>query len=304
MPHRARRPTPSSPTRWSSISATVAPSLAGPKRPQDRVPLATSKAGFIGAMDERVQARPTTSETRYPGRGREVRPRPRRRGDRRDHLLHQHLQPQRDDRGRAAGAQRGRQGPDVKPWVKTSLAPGSQVVTTISTRPELQKPLDKLGFKLVGYGCTTCIGNSGPLPPAISTTINKHNARRRGGAVGQPQLRGPGQPRRARQLSGLAAAGGRLCAGRLAADRSRPRSRSATTRRASRSILRDIWPTTEEIAGDRRQASSRRRCSRSNTARCSTATRNWRKVEGRRRPDLCLGHAARPMCRTRPISRA
>ncbi|KAK0331251.1 hypothetical protein LTR94_029668, partial [Friedmanniomyces endolithicus] len=59
-----------------------------------------------------------------------------------------------------------------KPWVKTSLAPGSQVVTDYLTDAGLQKDLDALGFNLVGYGCTTCIGNSGPLDPAISKAIN------------------------------------------------------------------------------------------------------------------------------------
>ena len=63
----------------------------------------------------------------------------------------------------------------VKPWVKTSLAPGSQVVEEYLEAAELQKPLDKLGFNIVGYGCTTCIGNSGPLAPEISATIAKHN---------------------------------------------------------------------------------------------------------------------------------
>jgi aconitate hydratase len=61
----------------------------------------------------------------------------------------------------------------TKPWVKTSLAPGSQVVTDYLARAELQDDLDALGFNLVGYGCTTCIGNSGPLPEAISDAINR-----------------------------------------------------------------------------------------------------------------------------------
>src|SRR6185436_11024946 len=56
----------------------------------------------------------------------------------------------------------------VKPWVKASLAPGSQVVTDYLARAELDVDLNALGFNLVGYGCTTCIGNSGPLPDAIS----------------------------------------------------------------------------------------------------------------------------------------
>src|SRR5258708_9655441 len=64
--------------------------------------------------------------------------------------------------------QRGLKG---KPWVKTSLAPGSQVVTDYYAAADLQKDLDALGFSLVGYGCTTCIGNSGPLPEAIGEAV-------------------------------------------------------------------------------------------------------------------------------------
>src|ERR1051325_8670701 len=60
----------------------------------------------------------------------------------------------------------------AKPWVKTSLAPGSQVVGEYLEQSGLQKDLDKLGFNLVGFGCTTCIGNSGPLPEEISKSIN------------------------------------------------------------------------------------------------------------------------------------
>jgi len=64
-------------------------------------------------------------------------------------------------------------GLSVKPWVKTSLAPGSQVVTDYLEKAGLTEPLNKLGFNLVGYGCTTCIGNSGPLPEAISKAIQE-----------------------------------------------------------------------------------------------------------------------------------
>jgi aconitate hydratase len=62
-----------------------------------------------------------------------------------------------------------------KPWVKTSLAPGSQVVSDYYEKAGLQKDLDKLGFELVGYGCTTCIGNSGPLPDMVAKTIDEHD---------------------------------------------------------------------------------------------------------------------------------
>jgi aconitate hydratase len=63
-------------------------------------------------------------------------------------------------------------GLDSKPWVKTSLAPGSTVVTDYLEKSGLDEHLDRLGFNLVGYGCTTCIGNSGPLPEAISEAVN------------------------------------------------------------------------------------------------------------------------------------
>jgi len=66
-------------------------------------------------------------------------------------------------------------GMKVKPWVKTSLAPGSKVVTDYLIESGLQTDLDNLGFHLVGYGCTTCIGNTGPLPPAISKSINEND---------------------------------------------------------------------------------------------------------------------------------
>ena len=106
-------------------------------------------------------------------------------------------------------------GLQVKPWVKTSLAPGSQVVTDYLKAAGLTKRLDALGFNLVGYGCTTCIGNSGPLPEPISEAIQDGDLVAVLGALRQPQLRRPREPRRARQLPGLAAAGGRLRPGRL-----------------------------------------------------------------------------------------
>ena len=102
-------------------------------------------------------------------------------------------------------------GLDVKPWVKTSMAPGSKVVTRYLEASGLIPYLEALNFHTVGYGCTTCIGNSGPLPEHISAG---HQARRSGGGGGaerQSQLRGAHQPGCARQLPGLAAAGGGLC---------------------------------------------------------------------------------------------
>ena len=128
--------------------------------------------------------------------------------------------PSGDDRRRAAWRETPPpRGLKVKPWVKTSLAPGSQVVTEYLKRAGLQKDLNKLGFDLVGYGCTTCIGNSGPLPEPISNAIQQERHRRLLGAVGQPQFRRPDLARHSRQLSGLTSAGGRLRARRLDAGR-------------------------------------------------------------------------------------
>jgi len=88
-----------------------------------------------------------------------------------------------------------------KPWVKTSMAPGSQVVTDYYEKAGLWPDLEALGFHLVGYGCTTCIGNSGPLPTEISDAVNEHDL-------------GPHQPRRQDELLGVASAGDRIRAGR------------------------------------------------------------------------------------------
>ena len=107
-----------------------------------------------------------------------------------------------------------KRGLKVKPWVKTSLAPGSQVVTDYYAAAGLQHDLDALGFNLVGYGCTTCIGNSGPLAEPIARRSTRRSGRRRR-AFRQPQFRRPHQPLCPRQLSRLAAAGRRLCHRRL-----------------------------------------------------------------------------------------
>ena len=111
-------------------------------------------------------------KTRFPSAGRT---RPWRCLDCRDHILHQHLQPQCDACCRIAGEESRRNGLDRSPTVKTSLAPGSRVVTEYLQKTGLQPYLDQLGFNLVGYGCTTCIGNSGPLDPRIEEVVTKND---------------------------------------------------------------------------------------------------------------------------------
>ena len=81
-----------------------------------------------------------------------------------------------------------------KPWVKSSLAPGSKVVTEYYERAGLTPYLEQLGFHTVGYGCMTCIGNSGPLPEVIAAAVNDGDLVVGVGALGQPQLRGADPP--------------------------------------------------------------------------------------------------------------
>ena len=135
----------------------------------------------------------------------------------------------------------------VAPTVKTSLAPGSRAVTGYLEAAGLMAPLAELGFALAGYGCTTCIGNSGPLDAAGGRGDRAQRPGRRGRAVGQPQLRGPHPPARAGELPRLAAAGRGLRARR--ARRHRPDDRAARRRAATGRpvFLADIWPAPDEI---------------------------------------------------------
>ena len=161
--------------------------------------------------------------------------------------LHEHLEPQRDGgRGAAGAARRSRPASQTKPWVKTSLAPGSRVVTDYLDRAGLTPYLDKLGFALVGYGCTTCIGNSGPLIDEVAARGRRARPERRGRALGQPELRGAGPSAGSRHLPRLAAA---------RASRTRWQAASTSTSRPSRSVRAptarcssaDIWPAPEEV---------------------------------------------------------
>ena len=143
--------------------ATVEPSLAGPKRPQDRVSLTEAAPEFMKVVQD---YRGATGDAR------------------KSHAVEGEDYEIRDGSvviaaitsctntsnpyvmiGAGLVARKARAlGLTRKPWVKTSLAPGSQVVSEYLEKAELQEDLDALGFNLVGYGCTTCIGNSGPLP--------------------------------------------------------------------------------------------------------------------------------------------
>ena len=162
--------------------STVEPALAGPKRPQDRVDLKSMKSHFVHSLTHEVGHQGHGLEPSDLNRGAIVETD----GEMYD-LNHGDVviaaitsctNTSNPDVMLAAGlvARKARSlGLDVKPWVKTSLAPGSRVVTEYYEATGLQEDLNALGFNVVGYGCTTCIGNSGPLPEEIEAAIDAEN---------------------------------------------------------------------------------------------------------------------------------
>lgn len=149
---------------------TVVPSISGPKRPQDRVLLSEGDKAFADAMAKEFgKASDAAEPIAVDGADYTVT-----HGDVFIAAITSCTNTSNPSVLIAAGlvARKARElGLDRKPWVKTSLAPGSQVVTDYLEKAGLQDDLDALGFNLVGYGCTTCIGNSGPLPPALAKAI-------------------------------------------------------------------------------------------------------------------------------------
>ena len=147
---------------------SIEPSLAGPKRPQDRVAMTRMGKAFDQALE--LQGRtPGEAAVAVPGTNYEI-------GHGAVVIAAITSCTNTSNPAVMLGAglvarKAAEKGLSVKPWVKTSLAPGSKVVTDYLEKTGLQADLDHLGFNLVGYGCTTCIGNSGPLPEATSAAI-------------------------------------------------------------------------------------------------------------------------------------
>jgi aconitate hydratase len=152
----------------------VVPSLAGPKRPQDRVTLDTSKTEFLGAMEKEFRkAGEIGKRVNVEGANYDLG-----HGDVVIAAITSCTNTSNPSVMIGAGLlarNAVRKGLKSKPWVKTSLAPGSQIVEEYFRKAGLQGDLDALGFNLVGFGCTTCIGNSGPLPENISKAINDND---------------------------------------------------------------------------------------------------------------------------------
>ena len=149
----------------------VVPSMAGPKRPEGRIPLEGIASGFAKSLEAEYK-KTIDQATRYAVEGTAY---DLGHGDVAIAAITSCTNTSNPSVLIGAGLlarNANRLGLKQKPWVKTSLAPGSQVVAEYLEKSGLQKELDQIGFNLVGFGCTTCIGNSGPLPAPISKTIN------------------------------------------------------------------------------------------------------------------------------------
>ena len=186
--------------------------------------------------------------------------------------------------------------------MKTSLAPGSKVVTDYLTDSGLLADLEKLRFNVVGYGCTTCIGNSGPLPEAVSKEIAAGGLVVSAVLCGNRNFEGRVHPEvRANYLASPPLVVAYALAGQVDIDwAAEP---VGTGRDGQPVFLKDIWPTHEEVAAVIDRSRSSRSRSSGSTARCSRATRTGRRCACR--PATCTrGTPVRRTSRTRRTSRA
>ena len=227
--------------------ATVEPSLAGPKRPQDRVLLSQLAQQFTTADFPSFSGLTAYAEKRsVPVAGTDYELTD---GAVAIAAITSCTNTSNPSVMIGAGlvARKARaQGLKVQPWVKTSLAPGSQVVSDYLEKAGLQEDLDALGFNLVGYGCTTCIGNSGPLPEAIVEAINAEDLVVGAVLSGNRNFEGRVSPHtKANYLASPPLVVAYAIAGNLAIDlKQDPIGQDAAGRPV---YLKDIWPTTAEI---------------------------------------------------------
>ena len=226
--------------------STVQPSLAGPKRPQDKVLLSNVDDNFnnelvtgykkTGDSDRRVAVEGGDYDVGH--------------GDVVIAAITSCTNTSNPSVLVAAGlvARKARAlGLKPKPWVKTSLAPGSQVVTDYLNKAKLSEDLDAIGFNLVGYGCTTCIGNSGPLPAPISKAINEHDLVAASVLSGNRNFEGRVSPDvRANFLASPPLVVAYALKGTVRDDITT--TPIGTTEDGKPVMLKDIWPTNQEVA--------------------------------------------------------
>jgi aconitate hydratase len=230
--------------------ASVEPTVAGPKRPQDRVALKNAKASFVkvveGASPKHVHVK-NNGDTFDLSSGAVV-----------IAAITSCTNTSNPSLMLGAGLLAKKaveRGLDIKPWVKTSLAPGSKVVTDYLLAAGLTQYLDKLKFNLVGYGCTTCIGNSGPLPDSIGAAIKENNLLAVAVLSGNRNFEGRIHPLvRANYLASPPLVVAYALAGRMDLDLT---TEPLGTDKAGKPVyLREIWPTPQEVESTVRAAVS------------------------------------------------
>ncbi len=223
----------------------VTPSIAGPKRPQDRVALGAAKIGFAGAMEIEFKQGAGIAK-RFPVEGRNF---DLGHGDVVIAAITSCTNTSNPSVMMAAGLLARNavaKGLSVKPWVKTSLAPGSQVVAEYLAAADLQKSLDKIGFNIVGFGCTTCIGNSGPLAEEITAAIAKNNLVAAAVLSGNRNFEGRVNPdTRANYLASPPLVVAYALAGSMQIDLTK--DAIGHDRKGQPIYLADIWPSAEEV---------------------------------------------------------
>jgi len=228
----------------------VEPTLAGPKRPQDRVPLRQAKSSFAKAMEGTASKHVEVKNN----------------GDRFElsngsvviAAITSCTNTSNPSLMLGAGLVAKKaveRGLESKPWVKTSLAPGSKVVTDYLKAAGLTPYLEKLKFNLVGFGCTTCIGNSGPLPEAIGSAIKENSLVAVSVLSGNRNFEGRIHPLvRANYLASPPLVVAYALAGRMDFDMA---TESLGNDRNGKPVyLRDIWPTPKEVEETVRKAVS------------------------------------------------
>ncbi|MEN3397086.1 aconitate hydratase AcnA [Brucella melitensis] len=223
----------------------VVPSMAGPKRPEGRIPLENIGSGFATSLETEYK-KTTGQTTRYPVEGENF---DLGHGDVVIAAITSCTNTSNPSVLIAAGLLARNavaKGLKTKPWVKTSLAPGSQVVAAYLEDAGLHKDLDALGFNLVGFGCTTCIGNSGPLPAPISKTINEKGLIAAAVLSGNRNFEGRVSPDvQANYLASPPLVVAHALAGTVTKDLTK--EPLGEDKDGNPVYLRDIWPSTQEI---------------------------------------------------------
>ncbi|MBZ6075567.1 aconitate hydratase AcnA [Microvirga puerhi] len=253
----------------------VQPSLAGPKRPQDRVTLDTSNTDFRNAMEKEfrkaaeIGKRVKVEDANFDlGHG--------------DVVIAAITSCTNTSNpsvmiGAGILARNAvRKGLKTKPWVKTSLAPGSQIVAEYFNKAGLQEDLDALGFNLVGFGCTTCIGNSGPLPENVSKAINDNDLVAVSVLSGNRNFEGRVNPDvRANYLASPPLVVAYALAGSMLVDLTKEPLGNGSDGKPV--YLKDIWPSSAEVQEfiDRTITSE---LFKSRYADVFTGDENWKKV--------------------------